>query len=100
MKLLITGGLGFIGSNFVRYLLYKYPTYEIINLDKVTYAGNPENLKDLEKNSRYKFVKGDICDAKLVNSLIKEVDGIIHFAAESHVDRSISSSTEFVRTNV
>ncbi len=100
MKLLITGGLGFIGSNFIRYVLYKYPTYEIVNLDKITYAGNPENLKDLEKNPRYKFVKGDICDAKLVNSLIKEVDGIIHFAAESHVDRSISSSTEFVRTNV
>ncbi len=100
MKLLITGGLGFIGSNFIRYIIYKYPDYNIINLDKVTYAGNPENLRDLEKNPNYRFVKGDICDAKLVNSLVKEVDGIVHFAAESHVDRSISNATEFVKTNV
>lgn len=100
MKLLVTGGAGFIGSNFVHYILKKYPDYQIVNLDLLTYAGNLESLKELEGNSRYRFVKGDICDAKLVDELAKEVDIIVHFAAESHVDRSILDSAEFVRTNV
>jgi dTDP-glucose 4,6-dehydratase len=100
MKLLVTGGAGFIGSNFIHYILKKYPDYQIVNLDLLTYAGNLESLKTLEENSRYRFVKGDICDAELVNELVKEVDIIVHFAAESHVDRSILDSDEFVRTNV
>ncbi|KKU54122.1 MAG: dTDP-glucose 4,6-dehydratase, partial [Candidatus Moranbacteria bacterium GW2011_GWE2_47_10] len=100
MKLLVTGGAGFIGSNFVHYILNKYSDYEIVNLDALTYAGNLENLKSLEGNLRHKFVKGDICDAKLVDELAKEVDIIVHFAAESHVDRSILDSAAFVRTNV
>jgi len=100
MKILVTGGAGFIGSNFIRYILNKYPDYEIINLDALTYAGNLENLKDFENDSRYKFVKGDICDRDLVNDLVKDVDTIVHFAAESHVDRSIIDPTDFVRTNV
>lgn len=100
MKLLITGGAGFIGSNFIRYILNKYTDYKVTNLDALTYAGNLENLKDFENDSRYKFVKGDICDRELVNDLVKDVDVIVHFAAESHVDRSILDSSEFVRTNV
>jgi len=100
MKLLVTGGAGFIGSNFIHYWLAKYPEDSIINLDALTYAGNLDNLLDLENNPNYKFVKGDICDADLINSLVKEVDTIIHFAAESHVDRSIINSADFIRTNV
>mgnify|MGYP001447031264 FL=1 len=100
MKLLITGGLGFIGSNFIRLILKKYPDYQITNLDAVTYAGNPENLRDIEKNKNYKFVKGDICDSEIVNSLAKENDAIINFAAETHVDKSILESGSFVRTDV
>lgn len=100
MKLLVTGGAGFIGSNFIHYWVQKYPEDFIINLDLLTYAGNLENLKDLENNSNYKFVQGDICDAELVNNLVKEVDVIVHFAAESHVDRSILNSADFIRTNV
>lgn len=100
MKLLITGGAGFIGSNFIRYLLNKYPGYQIVNLDLLTYAGNKENLKDLEKQKNYKFVKGDIADKKLVNKIIKNVDTVVHFAAESHVDRSIADSAAFIHTNV
>jgi len=100
MKLLVTGGAGFIGSNFIHYILKKYPDYKIVNLDLLTYAGNLENLKDIEGNPNYKFVKGDIADAKLVNELVKEVDMIINFAAESHVDRSILNSTSFIHTNV
>ena len=100
MKLLVTGGAGFIGSNFIRYILKKYPDYHVINIDKLTYAGNIENLRDVENNPNYKFVKGDICDVKLVNELVKEVDTVVHFAAESHVDRSIENSGVFVRTNV
>lgn len=100
MKLLITGGAGFIGSNFVHHILKKYPDYEIINLDALTYAGNLENLKELEKNPNYRFVKGDICDAGLVDELVKEADIVVHFAAESHVDRSILDSEAFIRTNV
>ena len=100
MKLLVTGGAGFIGSNFIHYWLKKYPDNKIINLDVLTYAGNLENLKDLESNSNYKFVKGDICDADLVNNIVKGIDLIVHFAAESHVDRSIMDSGDFVRTNI
>jgi dTDP-glucose 4,6-dehydratase len=100
MKLLITGGAGFIGSNFIHYILKKYPEYEIVNLDSLTYAGNLENLKAIENNPRYKFVKGDICDKKLVDDLVKDVDTIVHFAAESHVDRSILDAENFIKTNV
>jgi len=100
MKLLVTGGAGFIGSNFIHYMLKKYSDYEITNLDLLTYAGNLENLKDLEDNSNYKFIKGDICDAKLVAELVKDADAIVHFAAESHVDRSILDSESFIKTNI
>lgn len=99
-KLLVTGGAGFIGTNFIRYILNKYPDYRIINLDKLTYAGNLDNLRDLESNFNYQFVQGDICDQKLVRELVEKADAIIHFAAESHVDRSIVGAEEFVRTNV
>lgn len=100
MKILVTGGAGFIGSNFIHYWLNKYEEDEIVNLDKLTYAGNLENLESLKDNSRYRFVQGDICDVELVTKLVQGVDLIIHFAAESHVDRSILDSGEFVRTNV
>ena len=100
-KLLVTGGAGFIGSNFIKYMLDKYPNYKIINLDLLTYAGNPENLADVENYSNYTFVKGDICDHTLVNQLVSEgVNYIINFAAESHVDRSIEDPGVFIRTNV
>ena len=98
--LLITGGAGFIGSNFIRHMVNKYPDYRIVNLDKLTYCGNLENLRDIEKHKNYKFVKGDITDAKLVNKLVGESDIVINFAAESHVDRSITDPGVFVRTNV
>jgi dTDP-glucose 4,6-dehydratase len=100
MRLLITGGAGFIGSNFIRHVLKKYPDYKITNLDKLTYAGNPENLKDAEANRNYSFVKGDICDKALVGKLTKSCDAVINFAACSHVDRSILEPEEFIRTNV
>jgi len=100
MKLLVTGGCGFIGSNFILYILKKYPNYEIVNIDKLTYAGNKENLRSIENNQNYKFVLGDICNKALVNALVSENDVVVHFAAESHVDRSIIKSDEFVRTNV
>jgi dTDP-glucose 4,6-dehydratase len=100
MKLLVTGGAGFIGSNFIRYYLKNHPSDRIINLDKLTYAGNLENLKDVEKNPNYKFVNGDICDFALVNNLAREVDAIINFAAETHVDRSLMDSGDFIRTNI
>jgi len=100
MKILITGGAGFIGSNFIRYILNKHPDYEIVNLDLLTYAGNLENLKDIETNSSYEFVKGDIADKELVDGLVKDCDAIVNFAAESHVDRSILDSSDFIRTNV
>ena len=100
MKLLTTGGCGFIGSNFIHYIIKKHPDYSITNLDKLTYAGNPDNLKSLESNQNYTFIKGDICDKILANNLVAKVDAIMHFAAESHVDRSIESSDIFVKTNV
>ena len=100
MKLLVTGGCGFIGSNFIRWLLGSRPDVSCTNLDLLTYAGNPENLSDLETHPRYKFVKGSITDADLVDSLAEGVDGILHFAAESHVDRSLYGPLEFVKTNV
>lgn len=100
MKLLVTGGAGFIGSNYVYYVLANHPEDEIVVLDKLTYAGNLENLKPLANNPRLKFVKGDICDRDLVNELVKSADAVVHFAAESHVDRSIQSAADFVMTNV
>jgi dTDP-glucose 4,6-dehydratase len=99
-RLLITGGAGFIGSNFIRYILGKYPDYRIVNLDKLTYCGNLENLRDIAKNKNYKFVKGDIADSKLVGKLVKECDAILNFAAETHVDRSIKDPSSFIKTNV
>jgi len=101
LKLLVTGGAGFIGSNFIRHILHTRPDYEILNLDKLTYAGNLENLSDVESNPHYKFHKGDICDAEVVEALLREpVDGVVHLAAESHVDRSIADARDFIRTNV
>lgn len=105
MQLLITGGLGFIGSNLVRHFLNTYPNYTVINLDAVTYAGHPENLADVNGNSRYKFVQGKIQDAQLVDELVSgkrfgPINGIINLAAESHVDRSIENPAIFVETNV
>jgi dTDP-glucose 4,6-dehydratase len=99
-NILVTGGCGFIGSNFIHYILKKYDDVKIINLDKLTYCGNLENLKEIEDNPRYEFIHGDICDAKLVNDTMKKVDAVIHFAAESHVDNSIKDASEFVKTNV
>ncbi len=99
-KLLVTGGAGFIGSNFIRYILGKYDDYKIVNLDNLTYCGNLDNLKDVDKNSNYKFVKGDIADAKLVDRLAKDCDIILNFAAETHVDRSIKDPSSFIKTNV
>ncbi|MEW6407078.1 MAG: dTDP-glucose 4,6-dehydratase [Patescibacteria group bacterium] len=100
MKILVTGGCGFIGSNFIRYIAAKYPTYKITNLDKLTYAGNLENLKDIAHLKNYNFIKGDICDENVVDKLAKVNDVVINFAAESHVDRSIKNSRDFLRTNV
>ncbi|MBM7654740.1 dTDP-glucose 4,6-dehydratase [Neobacillus cucumis] len=102
MKLLVTGGAGFIGSNFVRYMVNKYPNYMIVNLDLLTYAGNLENLKDIEDASNYKFVRGDIADREFIHGLFEEekFDYVINFAAESHVDRSITDPGIFVQTNI
>ncbi len=100
MKLLVTGGAGFIGSNYIHYILENYPEDKVVNLDALTYAGNLENLKSIENNPNYKFVHGDIMDGVLVSELMKDIDVVVHFAAESHVDRSILDSTAFVRTNV
>lgn len=100
MKILVTGGAGFIGSNFIHYWLKNHPQDEIVNYDKLTYSGNLENLKDIENNKNYKFVKGDICDFKLVRENLEGVDTIVNFAAESHVDRSILDPSAFVMTNV
>ena len=100
MTLLVTGGCGFIGSYFIKYWLSKYPNDHITNLDKLTYAGNLKNLKDIEKDKRYTFVQGDICDKELVMDITKDIDLIVHFAAESHVDNSIEGPEEFIKTNV
>ncbi len=100
MKMLVTGGAGFIGSNFIRLILNKYPDYKIINLDKLTYCGNLDNLRDLEDNSRYRFVKGDISDENIVNELVNQVDVVVNFAAESFVDKSINEAKDFITTNI
>ncbi len=102
MKLLVTGGAGFIGSNFVRYMVNKYPNYHIFNLDALTYAGNLENLTDIEANNNYTFVKGDIADRTFINDLFKKenFDYVLNFAAESHVDRSITNPDIFIKTNI
>jgi dTDP-glucose 4,6-dehydratase len=98
----VTGGLGFIGSNFIRHMLNAHPECTVTNLDAITYAGNPANLVDIEKDPRYSFVQGNICDRQIVESVFSrhEIDTIVHFAAESHVDRSIHDSSAFVTTNV
>ncbi|MGO0122936.1 dTDP-glucose 4,6-dehydratase [Desulfothermobacter acidiphilus] len=101
VRLLVTGGAGFIGSNFVRYILQKYPDWEVLNLDKLTYAGNLDNLRDVESLPGYRFVQGDIADPGLVEELMAGGwDAVVNFAAETHVDRSIADSSPFVRTNV
>jgi dTDP-glucose 4,6-dehydratase len=101
MKLLITGGAGFIGSNFVRHILYRYPDYHVVNLDALTYAGNLENLRDIDQMSNYTFVKGDIGDVSVVRSIMESgIDVVVNFAAESHVDRSILDPFAFTRTNI
>jgi dTDP-glucose 4,6-dehydratase len=102
MAMLVTGGYGFIGSNFIRYTLETHPEIAVINLDKLTYAGNPENLRDIASRPHYTFIKGDICDPPVVHEIFKResIDTVVHFAAESHVDRSISDASSFIRTNV
>ncbi len=100
--ILVTGGMGFIGSNFIRHLLAVYADVRVVNLDKLTYAGNPRNLADLAGNRRYVFVRGDVCDEKVVGEALEAhgAKAIVHFAAESHVDRSIQHADDFIRTNV
>lgn len=100
MKILITGGLGFIGTNFIKYWRKHHPNDQIVNLDKITYAANPENLKEFDNDPSYRFVKGDILDSEIVDKLVSECDIVVHFAAESHVDRSIDDPALFVKTNV
>lgn len=100
MKMLVTGGAGFIGANFILYMLEKHPDIQIVNLDALTYAGNLENLKSVEGNKNYKFIKGDITDPKVVGEAMKGCDTVVHFAAESHVDRSILEPSLFIKTNV
>ena len=100
MKILVTGGAGFIGSNFILYWMKKYPGDKIVNLDSLTYAGNIENLRDIEKNANYAFIRGSICDLTIVEKAMQGVDTVVHFAAESHVDRSIKKPADFIITNV
>lgn len=100
MKLLVTGGAGFIGANFIIYWMKIHPEDSIVNFDKLTYAGNLENLKQVERHSNYQFIQGDICNKEQVDSVMKTVDVVVHFAAESHVDRSILDASPFVKTNV
>src|SRR6266516_7965195 len=102
MNVLVTGGSGFIGSNLIRLVLAERPGWRVVNLDKLTYAGNAENLADLEGNPRYRFVRGDIANGELVAELVRteRIDAIMHLAAESHVDRSILSPAIFIETNV
>jgi dTDP-glucose 4,6-dehydratase len=100
VKLLVTGGAGFIGSNFVRHVLREHPEDRVVNLDKLTYAGNPANLADVTRDPRYTFVQGDVCDATLVRDVLRGVDAVVNFAAESHVDRSLVEPDAFLRTDV
>jgi len=100
MKIFVTGGCGFIGSNFIRYILKKYPDYEVVNLDALTYAGNRENLRDIEADQRYQFIHGRIEDTKTVSDALKGTDLVVNFAAESHVDRSIIDTQPFLMTNI
>ena len=101
MKLLVTGGAGFIGSNFIRYFLDAHPDCSVLNLDKLTYAANLDNLSEVASRANYQFVQGDICDPELVGSLLRQdVEAVVHFAAETHVDRSIADARAFVETNV
>jgi dTDP-glucose 4,6-dehydratase len=100
VKILVTGGAGFIGSNFVRHILGTHPEDSVLNLDKLTYAGNLENLRDVERDPRYRFVAGDVCDAALVGELMAGVDAVVHMAAETHVDKSNLGADDFLRTNV
>ena len=100
MKILVTGGAGFIGSNFIRHVLVTHADDSVVNLDALTYAGNPENLRDIERDARYRFVEGNIGDAALVADLMAGVDAVVHMAAETHVDRSNAAADEFLRTNV
>ncbi len=100
MRLLVTGGAGFIGSNFIRYVLNAHPDDSVVNLDKLTYAGNLKNLADVARDPRYSFIQGDICDAKLVRDVARGVDAVVNYAASSHVDRSLIEPDEFVRTDV
>lgn len=99
-KILVTGGAGFIGSNFIHYWLYNHPEDHIVNFDKITYAGNLESLKHIENSPNYTFVKGDIGDAQAIRAILKDVDTVVNFAAESHVDRSILDPAPFIKTNV
>lgn len=99
-RVLVTGGLGFIGSNFVRTLLERDPDAQVVNLDLITYAGNPKNLADVEGSPRYRFVRGDVRDAKRIDELVADADWLVHFAAETHVDRSTKDPGEFIQTNV
>ncbi len=101
MKILVTGGCGFIGSNFIRYMLKTYPNYSLINIDKLTYAGNLENLSDISHSPRYHFIQGDISDPVRMGEIVeKGIDAIVNFAAESHVDRSIEDPSAFIKTNI